>query len=189
MEEENKTGVDTENGQDAAAYRPEGPTVRFSYQMRMKDQMGFLARFAFGGLNGLAFWLVLLLLVWRIISGFSTDPASTKCLLFFGAFILIVLMPGSLYFRAFTQCRLAKLNQLVSTYEISNAGIFVTQETEHRLFTWDEIIRVDKKKKVTYLYVFKNSAFICPRDILGDGDMETLNALADANWKPAGKRN
>lgn len=164
-------------------YRPEGPTVRFTYMMRMKDQLGFLARFAFGGLNGLAFWFVFALLVWRLVSGWSTDPASTKTLLFFGAFILLVLMPGSIYIRAFTQCKIAKANNMTATYEISNAGIYVTQETEHQLVTWDQIIRVQEKKNVTYLYVYKNSAFICPRDILGDADMATLSSLVKENFQ------
>ncbi len=175
-----KEGMLTE---DETPYRPIGQTVRFTYMIRMKDQLGFLARYAFGGLNGLAFWLVLGLLIVRFAYGWKTDVASTKAMLVFGAFILIVLMPGNLFIRAFTQCKLAKMNNLYATYEISDAGIYVTQETEHQLFEWNAITKVKQNKNVIYLYVYKNSAFICPKDILGDGDWDTLQTIVAKNYK------
>lgn len=180
MDEQNQNVDNMEQDTIKEEYHPEGPTVRLSYVIRFRDLFGFTMRYALTGINGAAFWLVFALLIWRIISGFANDASDTRTLLIIALVLLIVMMPGNILLRTMAQCKLAKTQNLVSNYEVSNTGIYITQETESELVPWNCIRKVRENRKYIYAYVHKNSAFIFPKELLGD-DTDTLKQLINDN--------
>lgn len=150
--------------------------VTVSYRMKFWDLYGFSLRQALLGLNGCAYWLILGLLVWRIVTGFSEDEQKIRILLIGALIVMVVLMPANLALRTAQSVRLAARYQNPSTYTVSRDGIFVQQGEEEELLEWQYIRRVKETRRYFYAYVMKNSAFIFPKELVGE-DVGTLREL------------
>lgn len=142
--------------------------IKVSYKMRFKDLYLFSLRQALTGLNGCAYWLVLGLLVWRLITGFSSESQNMKILLIGALVLMVVVMPANLALRTAQSVRLAAQYQLENRYTFSEEGILVEQGEEQELLGWDKIRKVRLGRSRIILYVTKNSAFLLPKDVVGE---------------------
>ncbi len=154
----------------------EDKKVTVSYRVRFKDLYGFSLRQAFTGLNGCAYWLILGLLVWRLVTGFAEDEQKVRILLIGALIVMAVVMPANLALRTAQSIKLAAQYQNEGIYTVSKEGIFVRQGGEEELLDWQYIRKVKETRKYFYAYVMKNSAFIFPKEIVGE-DTETLRGL------------
>ncbi|MDO4318146.1 MAG: YcxB family protein [Lachnospiraceae bacterium] len=169
-----------ETTQGSGASAPENEKkVTLEYRMRFWDLYGFSLRQALTGLNGCAYWLVLALLVWRMITGFAEDKQSVRILLIGAVILLVVVMPANMALRTAQALRMAAQYQNDSVYTVSAEGIFVKQGEAEELVEWSRIRKVRESRRCFYAYVLKNSAFIFPKELLGE-DTETLRELLQA---------
>lgn len=150
--------------------------VTLEYRMRFWDLYGFSLRQTLTGLNGCAYWLVLLLLVWRMATGFADDKQSVRILLIGAVIALVVLMPANLALRTAQALRMAAQYQNDSVYTVSADGIFVKQGEAEELVEWSRIRKIRETRRCFYAYVLKNSAFIFPKELLGE-DTDALREL------------
>lgn len=150
--------------------------VTLEYRMRFWDLYGFSLRQALTGLNGCAYWLVLVLLVWRMVTGFAEDKQSIRILLIGAVLLLVVVMPANLALRTAQALRMAAQYQNGSVYTVGPEGIFVKQGEAEELVEWSRIRKVRETRRCFYAYVLKNSAFIFPKELLGE-DTESLREL------------
>ncbi len=151
-----------------------GRRVSLTYIMRFRDIWSFSMRYALTGINGVTFWFVLALVIWSLIFGDYTQKV--KIILVIVAVFLAWMTLGTTTLRAMQQARALDEAKLYTTYTAGEKGITVMQGEAKEQIPYERIRKLKITRNYIYAYVMKNSAFIFPKDLLGEdaGALEEL---------------
>ncbi len=151
-----------------------GRRVSLTYVMRFRDIWSFSMRYALTGINGVTFWFVMALVIWSLIFGDYTQKV--KIILVIVAVFLAWMTFGTTTLRAMQQARALDEAKLYTTYTAGEKGITVMQGDAKEQIPYERIRKLKITRNYIYAYVMKNSAFIFPKDLLGEdaGALEEL---------------
>ncbi len=160
----------------------EGRSISLTYIMRFRDIWAFTMRHALTGLNGCAFWLVMALVVWRLVTGWGELSAKTQTLLILCVVILVWMTIVTPTLRSLRQANALAQAGKPTTYTAGEQGITVRQGEAEEMVSYEYIRKLKITKNYIYAYVQKNSAFIFPKDLVGE-DMKALTELLGEKLK------
>lgn len=163
-------------GSEGSVAQTEGRSISLTYTMRFRDIWAFTMHHALTGLNGCAFWLVLALVIWRLVTGWGELSSKTQTLLILCTVILIWMTIVLPTLRSLRQANVLAQAQNPATYTAGEYGITVQQGEAKETVNYEYIRKLKITQNYIYAYVQKNSAFIFPKDLMGE-DMEALAAL------------
>lgn len=167
---------------EESAAQTEGRSISLTYIMRFRDIWAFTMRHALTGLNGCAFWLVMALIIWRLVTGWGEMSAKTQTLLILCAIILVWMTIVTPTLRSLRQANALAQAQDPATYTAGEHGITVQQGEAKETVGYEYIRKLKITKNYIYAYVQKNSAFIFPKDLMGE-DAVALMALLQEKLK------
>ncbi len=153
-----------------------GRSISLTYIMRFRDIWTFTMRHALTGLNGCAFWLVVALVVWQLVTGWSELSSKMQALLLVCVIVLVWMTIVTPTMRSLRQANALATAQVATTYTAGEDGISIAQGEAEDFVDYKRIRKLKATKKTIYAYLAKNSAFIFPKDLLGE-KAEPLEAL------------
>lgn len=151
-----------------------GRRISLTYIMRFRDIWSFSMRYALTGLNGGVFWLMLALVVLGLVTGDYSQKV--KIILVVAVVILAWTTIVTPTLHAMQQARALDEAKLYTTYTAGEKGITVIQGDAREQIPYERIRKLKITRNYIYAYVMKNSAFIFPKDLLGEdaGALEEL---------------
>lgn len=170
---ENETAVEQETDNEkehvptaAENFVHEEGEVHFTCPMRFKDLFAFRLRYAYLGLNGIAFWILTVLIVGCLIGYWDSYQQSTRVLMIALLVILCIYQPGNSALRTLQYTTQLKADNVVLEYFINSSGILVIQGENSDLIAWNVIRKVKETRKRFLISVMRNSAFVFGKDVL-----------------------
>lgn len=142
--------------------------VHFSCPMRFRDLFAFRVRYAYFGLNGIAFWILTVLITGCLIGYWNTYAQSTRVLMIVLLLILCVYQPASSALRTLQYTTQLKAENVVLEYYVNSTGILVIQGEISELISWDVIRKVKETRKRFFISVMRNTAFVFGKDVLSE---------------------
>lgn len=136
--------------------------------MRFSDQFAFRLRYSYFGLNGLAYWILSVLIIGLLIGNWSGYQQSTRVLLIAILAIMVIYLPGNTALRTLQFTTQLKADGITFEYYINRYGIQVIQGELKNSVSWEQIRKVKETRKRFFVYVMKNSAFVFGKDLLGE---------------------
>ena len=155
-----------------------------TYTLRFKDLAIFNLRYSLLGFNSILFWLVMaigiayLVLSWTELGG--QKRALIICLLIF----LIWYVPVRAVINAAKSAANLRKQSKPTEYHACENGFVIVQEGQRGVLEYKKIRRIKETRGPLYAYVFANSGFIFPKELVGEryGQLlELLRAKAGKN--------
>lgn len=150
-----------------------------TYTLRFKDLAIFNLRYSLLGFNSILFWLVMaigiayLALSWTELGG--QKRALIICLLVF----LIWYVPVRAVINAAKSAAYLRKQSTPTEYHACENGFVIVQDGQRGVLEYRKIRRIRETRSTLYAYVFTNSGFIFPKDLVGER-YESLIALLRA---------
>lgn len=140
----------------------------FDIKMSVKDMFAFMLKQSYGGLRGAAFLFVDLALIISMIYNWENMSTATKLIMLIITFVLVVVEPAQLYLKARAQVKLSERFQSSTHYVVDGNGITVSQGENSMELLWGHLHSYKNSKKHIYVYTSRASAFVFPKDELGE---------------------
>ena len=175
--------------------------VHLTGPMRFRDLFAFRIKYSYLGLNGLAYWILTVLVLTCLIGYWSSYDVKTRVLLFVILGIMLIYFPGNTALRTLQYTTQLKANGIVMEYFINSGGIQIIQKQENpaimlpsdeadtasreqsEIIRWEMIRKVKETRKRFFLYVMRNSAFVFAKDLLGE-QTDALRKYIEEGRKP-----
>lgn len=139
--------------------------LEFKILIKTKDMYNFLMGHMYSSFSGI---FSILLSIGAIGLFFFGKKSEQSILLLVVAGLFLIGTPLQLLFKAKQQVTLNPMFKEPFTYTINSNGITVSQNEEKLETTWDSISRVVENRKTIVLYASRTSAYIMPKEQLGD---------------------
>lgn len=140
----------------------------FKIRMKVNDMFAFMASQQFTGGRGLVNLLMNLIIILCLVFNWENYDTTAKLLLFMLLFMFDVYTPLTLYGRAKRQVNESDRFSLETCYVVTEEGIKVSQGSESMEFHWGHFQKYKATGKRIYLYTSKITAFIFPKEQVGD---------------------
>lgn len=168
-DEEKKPGLEgTEVLTAAERFMHEEGEVHLRGPMRFRDLFAFRIRYSFLGWNGLAYWILAVLILGCLIGYWSTYQVSTRVLMIFLLGVVLIYVPGNNALRTLQYVTALKADGIEMEYYINRSGVLVIQGEQSELIPWNVIRKTKETRNHFFIYVMKNSAFVFGKDMLGE---------------------
>ena len=155
-----------------------------TYMLRFKDLAKFNLRYSLLGLSNVLFWLVLVISVAYLVTSWTELGAQRRALIIILLVFLIWYVPVRAVLNAAKSASYLQKKSTPTEYHVCENGFVICQDGERGLLEYKKISRLKETKSTLYAYVFRNSGFIFPKDIVADR-YEELKALL---YERAGKK-
>ncbi|MBR7021708.1 MAG: YcxB family protein [Lachnospiraceae bacterium] len=155
-----------------------------TYTLRFKDLAKFNLRYSLLGIGNSLFWLVLIISIAYLATSWTELGAQRRALIIILVVFLIWYVPIRAVINAAKSASYLRNQSTPTEYHVCENGFVICQEGERGLLEYSKISRLKETKSTLYAYVFRNSGFIFPKDIVADR-YEELKALLYAR---AGKK-
>lgn len=155
-----------------------------TYTLRFKDLAKFNLRYSLLGFSNLVFWVVLILGLAYLVTSWTALGAQKRALTIVLLVFLLWYVPIRALINAAKSAAYLRNQSTPTEYHVCQDGFVICQEGQRGLLEYNKISRLKETKTTLYAYVFRNSGFIFPKDIVGDR-YEELRAILQAR---AGKQ-
>lgn len=150
--------------------------LRFEVKPTIKELWQFLLYHANTGTLGIFNIIFTLMALFLLIVRFSELTTNYRLMLVFCALIFTVLQPCDLYRKARRQAKSpAAKDVMILTFD--DAGLRVEQNDQQTAFTWEQIVRMDRKPTMAILYMDRVHVFLLPKRVMGEQE-EALYEMA-----------
>lgn len=177
-DEKNNQG-EIQNTEEAEFIHEEGE-VCLSGPLRFRDLFAFRLKYSYFSINGLAYWIITMLILALLVMNWNTYEVKSKVLLFVLLGIMMIYLPGNAALRTLQYTTMLKAEGITVTYVVNHNGILVTQGEQKEILGWDMIRKAKETGRRFYLYVMKNSAFVFAKDLLGEQTDALRTFIRDA---------
>ena len=157
--------------------------IKLSVRLTAKEMFNFMMKHTYGSMSG---YIGLILSACAFV-GFImtvTKPevnVAYKIVLLLTALLFTVIQPITLYKKSKRQVEQNENINKPMEYKFTDAMIQISQGDDHVEYEWNQVIKVASSKLCIFLYVSKYRAFIIPRRVFEDGDMERLRDMIRKN--------
>jgi|GEM_PF-2860110 hypothetical protein len=160
-------------------------TERFclAYKMRFKDLARFNLRYSLLGWTNLLFWLVLVIGVAYLATAWTELGSQKRALIIVLLVFLIWYVPVRAVLNAAKSAAFLQKQAEPTEYHVCENGIVICQDGQRGLLEYSKITRVKETGSRIYAYVFRNSGFIFPKDIVGEHYEELRTLLRERAGK------
>ncbi|MBR6018720.1 MAG: YcxB family protein [Lachnospiraceae bacterium] len=153
-----------------------------TFMMRFRDLAKFNLRYTLLNLSSVLFWLALVLCIVWLVFEWSALDGQKRALLICFLVILIWGYPVRAIINAAKSANYLRTQSTPTEYHACEEGFVVVQEGQRGLLKYSSITRVKEHGSTLYAYVFRNSGFIFPKDLVGD-HYDDIKALLAAKVK------
>lgn len=165
-----QTGADEEDEAEPAVDIDIEGSREYSITISVKDMQGFVLRHTYKSISGWFGVIISLVALGMVCYGWNTYGNMEKTALIILALLFTVVQPIQLMFKARNQVRSQEMFKLPLIYNLCDEGIVVRQGEQKVSILWEDISKVVNTKKAVYIYTSPVSAFIFPKEQLGDID-------------------
>lgn len=157
--------------------------IKLSVRLTAKEMFNFMMKHTYSSMSG----YIGLVLSACALAGFVMTVANPqvntayKIVLFLTALLFTVIQPVTLYKKSKKQVEQNENINKPMEYKFTDSMIQISQGEEHVEYEWNQVIKVNSSKLCIFLYVSKYRAFIIPRRVFGDGEMEQLRDMIRKN--------
>lgn len=152
---------------------------KFDVQMKRKYMFDFLIRDLYKKWKGkLSIVLGIGAILMGVFSWSRTGFQSGLLNLVFGV-IFLVIFPIIEWGKAGRLVSGNQVYQLPFTYKVEETGITTIQKSQSSHAYWKQIMTVERSRKCIYVYMDPVTAFIWPREILGEKEKELLTFIRE----------
>ncbi|MCT4542517.1 MAG: YcxB family protein [Vallitalea sp.] len=149
--------------------------INLSIKINDKDMFSFMLGHVYGKFSSkitLIFSIICLIL---FPISFYWKDIFTTIVLFFGAFIYLVISPLMLFLQSKKQIATNPVFKEPILYKVNNKGFYVSQGEEWVEFLWENLYKVIEKKQNILFYITRDQAFIIPVRFLEDeNNLDTI---------------
>lgn len=153
----------------------------FDINMRTGDMFAFMARQQYTGFRGLFTLIINIIVLLCLVLNWENYDLTARLLLIFVLILFDVYLPINLYVRARVQVKTAERFQTVTHYLITEEGITVSQGEESIELLWGHLQKYKAAGKRIYVYTSRITAFIFPKEQIGNDAYEFLLKQLKAN--------
>lgn len=178
-----QTGADEEAEAEPVDIDIEG-SREYSITISVKDMQGFVLRHTYKSISGWFGVIISLVALGMVCYGWNTYGNMEKTALIILALLFTVVQPIQLMFKARNQVKSQEMFKIPLIYNLCDEGIVVRQGEQKVSILWEDISKVVNTKKAVYIYTSPVSAFIFPKEQLGDVD-EFLGLVKHERKKPS----
>ena len=147
-----------------------------TYTLRFKDLAKFNLRYSLLGLSNSLFWLVLILSIAYLVTSWTTLGAQKRALIIVLLVFLLWYVPIRAVINAAKSASYLQNQSTPTEYHVCEEGFVICQEGVRGLLEYSKISRLKETKSTLYAYVFRNSGFIFPKDVVAE-HYDELKAL------------
>ncbi|MGN0165649.1 MAG: YcxB family protein [Lachnospiraceae bacterium] len=156
----------------------------FDVKMSRNDVFAFLLRQQCTGMRGLLNLVINVVVILCLVLNWANYDLTAKLLLFFILILFDVYTPVALFRRAVAQAKKA----MSMHYIVTEAGITVVRDNESVELLWGHLLRFTATGKRIYIYTSRITAFIFPKEQLGEETFEFVVKQLKKNKKDLGTR-
>ena len=152
---------------------------KFDVQMKREYMFDFLLQYLYSTWKGkLSVFLGIAAILMGIFSWSQTGIQSGMLNMIFGV-IFLVIFPAIQWGKAGKIVSETKTYEAPFTYKVEETGITTIQKAQSSHVYWNQVMMVRKSRKCIYVYMDRTTAFIWPRELLGNDYKDLLNFMKD----------
>ena len=149
----------------------------FDIKMKTEDMFAFMLRQQYGGVRGIAFLFVDFALILNLVWKWGDLSTATRLIMLIVVIVLTVIEPAQLFMKATAQVKYSERLQGTNHYVLTKDGITISQGEQSLGFKWGHIYKYVNSKKRVYVYTSRASAFVIPKDAIGDEPLDYLISM------------
>lgn len=157
--------------------------IKLSVKLTAKEMFNFMMKHTYSSMSGyIGLILSACALVGFVMTVTKPDVnVAYKMVLLLTALLFTVIQPVTLYRKSGKQVEQNENINKPMEYKFTDAMIQISQGEDHVEYEWNQVIKVSSSKLCIFLYVSKYRAFIIPRRVFKDGEMEILRDMIRKN--------
>ncbi len=160
-------------------------SIKFDVKLRTKDIFSLMFNYSYFGLMGIVTAVICIACIVLYVLKFREMDMAGKIIIFAVFLIYMAINPIMLYTKAKKQAAASEKEKPV-TYEVSSENIVMGQGVRRDSCPWGAILKVRETRQALLLYISKYTAFIWPKDQMGEEN--TVKAREFIRSSVPGKR-